>query len=501
MDNHEHSIESLTRVSRRGFLGSGAATAGLLLGRLAPGAEPTSAPIAADKSDEQWIAEAVPQSLDVYYHEAWRPQFHFTSCRYWMNDPNGLVFYEGTYHLFFQQNPRGILAPWDMKPPTGPCWGHAVSADLVHWKQKTGVFPRSASGTMVVDTHDTARLAAGNRPTMLAFRGHDGRLHVSYSNDGAETWTDYNYDPPLLQMADPKVFWHEPAKRWILITFLWPDDRFTFRFFSSPDMKQWKLESTLKLDSSECPDIYEMSIDGDPNRRKWVFNVGNANYYVGTFDGSRFTIEQGPYRMDHGSIYASQTWANIPQSDGRTIHVAWMHPAGHAPDMPFSQQLTFPCELALKTCPDGVRMCRQPIREIAGLHDQTRQWTNVTLTPEKDQLSDLRGQLFDIEAEIDMGSAPEVVLEIRQNRLRIVAAEKKLVFLDSSAPVSLKDNRIRLRMLIDRTSLEVFVDQGETALTKWFLPDPNADRVRVLVSGGHATIVRLQVTSLKSIWP
>lgn len=491
-------ISDRDRLSRRRFMEALAITALPLAGpmRLLAGQDETAA--GKNNSAGKPFVEPIPESFDAYYQEPHRPQFHFTSYKNWINDPNGLVYYDGVYHLFFQYNPNGLKECWNAPP--APYWGHAVSTDLLHWKQKPCVFPGSCSGTIVVDRNNTTGFQKDGKPPICAFRGRDSQLAMSYSTDAAATWTDYRYDPPLKDMADPKVFWHEPTGRWILITFLWPNDRMTFRFYSSADLKHWKPESVIKHEVSECPDMFELPLDGDPNRRRWVFNVGNGMYDVGRFDGSCFTIEHGRYKLDYGHFYASQTWTNMPASDGRAIQTAWMHGAERIAGDAFTQQLTFPCELTLRTCPEGVRVCRCPVREIEKLYDQTRQWNNLSLTAAGTSLDGLRGQLFDIEADIDLGSAAEVVVELLRHSLLVRREKKEISFLGASMPVTIVGNSLRLRLLVDRTSVEIFANQGQTTLTRWFFPDPGASGVRMLARGGTAQVVSLRATSLKSIW-
>jgi sucrose-6-phosphate hydrolase SacC (GH32 family) len=348
--------------------------------------------------------------------------------------------------------------------------------------------------------HNTSGFQKGDNPPICAFRGRDAHTVMSYSLDGAETWTEFVYDPPLKDMADPKVFWHEPSKKWILITFLWPQDQLTMRFLSSPDLKQWKPESTMPYESSECPDMFEMSIDGDPARRKWIFNVGKGVYDIGTFDGTRFTMENERHRLDYGNFYAAQTWANMPSSDGRTLQTAWMQGATHVSNMPFTQQHTFPCELTLQTCREGLRICRTPIREISQLYDKTYEWKDVAIAPGDNPFSQLAGHFWDIDVELDCGTASELGFDIGGHPIRVSIPDKSLRVLDSGAPMTFDKNAVHLRLLVDRTSIEAFVDRGQIALTRWFPPNPNDDTVRMFVKDGSARIISAKIRSLKSMW-
>ena len=489
-------------LTRRCFLKTAASAtcmAGFpMLGKAEP--KSTPAPYVEAHPDLEQFVEKIPESLDGYYHESHRPGFHYTSYKNWTSDPNGLVYHEGIYHLFYQYNPMG-------RGPVVPFWGHAVSEDLIHWEQKPCTFPVSSSGGSVVDVNNTSGLQKGDTPLIFAFRGNGSikdkpGLRVAYSEDGAKTWKDHSFgDPRFRKEADPMVFWHEPTKRWVRIMFYWPDDRFTFRFWTSPNLTDWTEVSSLKHTHSECPDMYELAVDGNPNQTKWVFNVGNGMYDIGHFDGKKFTIESGRYLLDHGDFYASRTWSNIPKDDGRTIHIAWMYRAGPYPGMPFSDQLTFPCTFTLQTCPEGLRVCRKPIREIEKLYDKVYQWENLELLPESEPLSKQLGEMLDIEMEVEVKDALAITLDIRRHPLVVDVKKKEITFNGKSMPVSMVDGRIRLRLLVDRTSVEIFANQGQSVLTRFFWPDPEEPTYTISAQDGPATIHSMTIRTLKSIWP
>jgi len=308
--------------------------------------------------------------------------------------------------------------------------------------------------------------------------------------------------PDMIDYADPHVFWHESSQKWIMITFIWPYEPINFRFLSSTDLKHWTPESTFLHERSECPDLYELALDGDQHNRKWVFNIGNGMYDIGNFDGHKFVPEKGRYQLDYGHFYASLTWNNIPKEDGRTIHIAWMYGPGqdNYPNMPFWDQLTFPCELMLRTCPEGIRVCRQPIHEIAMLYDQVNEWRDITLDPGDNPLSDLSGQLFDIDIEFDLGDALEVGFIIRGFPIRFIIKQKQLCFLDKWMPMTVTENHIHIRLLVDQTSIEIFGNQGQTVLSCCFLPKQEDESYNVYDNDGRAKIVMMKVRSLHSIW-
>ena len=443
------------------------------------------------------------------YQETYRPQFHYTAKRNWLNDPNGLVYYKGEYHLFFQHNPKGL----EWGPNT---WGHAVNDDLVHWRQiEHAIEPDEMgwiwSGSAVVDWENTGGFQTGDEKSLIAFYTTGDTIAkpekpcvqcVAYSNDLGRTWTRYEKNPILGHIVahnrDPKVIWHEPTKKWIMALYL---DANVYAIFSSSDLKEWTGQSVINLpNSGECPDIFELPVDGDKESKKWVFWGGNGNYYIGSFDGHRFQPESDVLRADLGAnFYAAQTWSDIPPSDGRRVQIAWMA-GGKYPGMPFNQQMSIPCELILRTTPEGIRMYRQPVKEIESLHRKEFSWNNQTLRPGENLLSGISGDLFDIRVEIELGNASEVGFIMRGEKIQYNVSEKQLSFLDRSAHLEPLQNMIQLQILVDRASIEAFGNEGRTSMSSCFLPDPENTGLSVYSLGGEAKIVSMNVYELCSAW-
>lgn len=444
------------------------------------------------------------------YDEACRPQFHFTARQGWLNDPNGLVFYDDEYHLFFQHNPYGT--EWG-----NMTWGHAVSPDLVHWRQlPNALLPDRLgtifSGSAVVDRRNTSGLRQGDEQTLVAIytaaggtspesEGQPFTQCIAHSHDRGRTWSKYAGNPVLPHISagdrDPKVVWHEPTGQWIMALYKDGND---YCFYASPDLKTWAhLHDITVPGCEECPDFFPLPVAGEPGNSRWVWTAANGHYLVGSFDGRRFAPESGPHVADWGAnYYAVQTYSDIPAADGRRIQIAWMR-GGRYPGMPFNQQMSFPCALALRRTPAGLRLCRQPVREIETLRARTHAWEDVALGPGRNPLAGLEGELFDIRAEIELGGADEVGLRVRGAVVRYAPQERTLTCLGHSAELEPGDGRVRLQLLVDRTSLEVYTD-GPVAMTSCFLPPPEDRSLAVYARGGGAGIVSLQVHELRSIW-
>jgi sucrose-6-phosphate hydrolase SacC (GH32 family) len=445
------------------------------------------------------------------YRETYRPQFHFTPAKNWTNDPNGLVYYKGVYHLFFQHNPFGTQ--WG-----NMTWGHATSPDLVHWTEHTpAILPDKLgtifSGSAVVDFGDTAGFRTGREfPIVCVYTSAGGTSpgseglpftqSLAYSVDGGRTWTKYPQNPVLGQVAgsnrDPKVIRHGPTKTWIMALYL---DGHDYALFGSKDLKSWtKLCDVPMPGTSECPDLFELPVGGAGGRRLWVFWGANGNYRLGTFDGTTFKPETDVLRSLWGANdYAAQTYSNIPGSDGRRIQISWMN-GGKYPGMPFNQQMSFPRELRLRSTPRGVRLTMTPVREIAGLRRARKKWTNEVLRADGPALRLGQGELWDIEATLEPGSAQAVGLKVRGAEIVYDSKTKILSCLGQSAPLEPASGRIALRVLVDRTSIEIFADGGVVTMCSCFLPDADDRALEAFARGGEARIVSLTRCALKSAW-
>jgi len=445
------------------------------------------------------------------YNEKYRPQFHFTPQKNWTNDPNGLVYYKGEYHMFFQHNPTGIN--WG-----NMTWGHAISTDLIHWKQLPNAIEPDELGTIfsgsaVVDWNNTSGFQTGEENVLVAFYTSAGAhapvkvpftQSIAYSNDRGRTWVKYENNPVIGHIRannrDPKVIWHQPTKTWIMALYLDKDD---FALLSSKNLREWTLLQELKLPgSSECPDFFELPVDGDSTNTRWVFWGANGRYLLGAFDGREFTAQSGPHESRVGNFYAAQTYSDIPKSDGRRIQIAWMA-GGKFPGMPFNQQMSIPCELTLRTFPEGIRLCRVPVREIEKLRKAVSflRKKNTTLQPGEKLLSAISAELFEFQSEIELSTASELVFNLRGNPLIYNVKDKMLSCKGKKVKLTPIDGVIKLHILVDRTSIEVFPNYGQVTMHVCFPLDTDDTSQHVSAVGGNAKIKSHKLYKLKSIWP
>lgn len=445
------------------------------------------------------------------YHEKLRPQFHFSARRGWNNDPNGLVFYKGEYHLFFQHNPYG----WNWG---NMHWGHAVSRDLVHWQEiDEALYPDEQgtmfSGSAVVDVANTAGFERGREKTLVCIytaaggtsrqsQGQPFRQALAYSNDRGRTWTKFAENPVLPHIVggnrDPKVIWYAPEKKWIMALYL---DQSDFALFSSPDLKHWKKLCDVKLPgTSECPEFFETAVDGNKQDARWIFYGGNGRYLVGRFDGKTFRPESGPHTLHFGNcFYASQTFNQLPAKDSRRILVAWGQV--NLPGMPFNQMMDFPVELTLRATDEGLRLFVNPVKEIASLRTRTYRVKSQPLSPDRNLLSGLKGELFDLNANLAPEGAEEIGFRIRGVPVAYDVKKQELTCQGKKAPLRLVNGQIRLRLLVDRASIEIFGNDGRLYMPMGVIPAPDNDTLEIYARGGAAKLQAAEVHKLASAWP
>jgi len=448
-----------------------------------------------DQSDEI-------KNSQTLYQEKLRPQFHFSPRRGWNNDPNGLVFYQGEYHLFFQHNPYG----WNWG---NMHWGHAVSPDLLHWKElPVALYPDEQgtmfSGSAVVDWNNTAGFQTGKeKPLVCVFTaaGNPFTQGLAYSNDRGRTWAKYAHNPVVPHLIgsnrDPKVIWYAPDKKWVMALFL---DKSDYALFSSPDLKRWEKLSDVSIPgTSECPEFFEIALDGNRTDTRWVFYGGNGRYLVGKFDGKRFTPEAGPLTLQRGNCwYASQTYNDLPAKDGRRILIPWGQMS--TPGMPFNQMMGLPVELTLHLAEVGPCLRANPVKELASLRTQSHHVRPQPLNPGDNPLAKLGGELLDLNVEITVGSAVEIGFNLRGVKIAYDVKKQEISCQKLTAALKPSAGRIRLRLLVDRTSIDLFGNDGRLYMPMGVIVPQDNFSLEVYAQGGVAEINSLEVHELKSIW-
>lgn len=485
------------------------------------------------------------------YREPYRPQFHFSPQTNWTNDPCGLVYFGGQYHLFFQHNPFGDL--WGHMS-----WGHAVTPDLAHWTQLPVAIPEGKdamifTGSSVVDARNTSGLCAPGTACIISiYTGHAPKTGVSpqrqtqnlaYSQDG-RTWTKYSGNPVLdLQIADfrdPKVFWHEAGNQWVMVVVLPAEKK--ARIYASPNLKQWKHLSDFGPAGAvggvwECPDLFELPVDGDSRRKRWVLKIGlnpghvaggsGEQYFIGDFDGMRFRNDgagHDPLWLDYGrDCYCALTWNGEP---GRQTHmIGWMSNWQYAREMPTAPwrgAMTLPRSLELRTTPDGVRLAQSPAASLRALRAQafTYQGNNIARLNRKLSQWPHKSQTFEMLAVIQPGKAKRIAWKILEGPEEYtligydIAARQLFVDRTKSAstafnkkfpsrteaPLNIGSEPLELHIFVDRSSVEVFSGQGRTVLTNLVFPKAQSTGISMSTEGGSVQNVSVNLWKLRSSW-
>jgi fructan beta-fructosidase len=479
------------------------------------------------------LAADVPDA-EKLYREKHRPLFHFTSRFGWLNDPNGLVFIpdpltfsnwdgsQGEWHLFYQHNPFGVN--WGNMH-----WGHAVSGDLVRWKELgIGLYPRkygdwAFSGSAVVDKANTSGWGTKEKPPLVLAYTSTGRGEcIAYSTDKGRTWTEYDKNPVVRHSGrDPKLVWYEKGKHWVMAVYDEFEGKKWIAFHTSPDLKTWTFASRIE-GFYECPDLFEMTW-GDTQKwgSSWVLYGADGKYLTGTFDGKVFTPDSKEKKqLWYGRFYAAQTFENVPpylycgpwgpggaSSQPRRVQVGWAQGVTF-PGMQFNQQMTVPVNLQLIQDGEVLRLAAGPALELEVLREEepafevdpdakTRVAGRTTLGENLDA--------FDAELVIDLKKAAGFTLDLRSTKLVYDAAKGTLTCKDVTAPVKTKDGRLRLRILVDRGSVEVFtgVDFDRVspiAMSVAAIPDEKNRKLELIPVGGEIGLPWATVYRMKSGW-
>ncbi|MEN8115781.1 MAG: glycoside hydrolase family 32 protein [Bacteroidota bacterium] len=455
-----------------------------------------------------------------YYNELFRPQFHFTPEKNWHNDPNGLVYYDGEYHMFYQYNPNGN--EWGYMH-----WGHTISDDLLHWKHfPIALYPdenstdkencTAYSGSAIVDEQNILEKQTGEEKTLVAFyTSQNCGQRMAYSTDKGRTWKKFEGNPiiPLDEKddaRDPKVIWHEPTQKWVMVLYRksTEDDKSKgVSFYTSDNLVDWKWESHI-YGFYECPDLVEFKVTNRPEETKWVLFDGDGSYLMGSFDGVTFSPESAKMKSDWGkNYYATQSWSNIPDDDGRIIQIAWMR-GGKFPDMPFNGQMSFPSELSITRFNNGYKLIRQPIKEVETLYGKQYKWDNKNLIPgiNENILKKVKGDCLHIIGEFDIKTSDNFGLMLRHSKKKpgteILYNVKRgtLSVLGCTVPLMPIDNKIKLDILLDRASIEIYANDGQAVVSNCFTPDEKSLDVLLFTNGGELGVDKLDIYKMESVW-
>ena len=438
---------------------------------------------------------------DQLYKEPLRGQLHFSPRRGWNNDPNGMVFADGEYHLYFQHNPYGT--PWGNMH-----WGHAVSADMVHWEElPIALYPYrfgdwAFSGGAVVDNDNTSGWKKGANSLIVASFTSTGRGEcMVYSNDRGRTFQEFDGNPVITPAThanrDPRPLWYAPGKHWVIAVYDDFEKRKNIAFFTSPDLKTWTFQSRIE-GFYECPDLFELTLDGDVARKKWVLTGASSDYMIGRFDGKQFSPDTPKLKGHLGrGFYAGQTFSNEPK--GRVVQIGWFQIG--TPGMPFNQAMSLPNELKLRSTAEGPRLTWTPVKELENLRAKSHRLDGRTLQPgDANPLAGIGGELLEVRADFEPTAGATVTFKLRGIAVAYDAARQEIVVDRLRASSPLRDGRQRLIVYADRNAFEVFASDGLAYVPKPLTPKAENHSIELSVQGGTAKFRSLEVHELESIW-
>lgn len=473
----------------------------------------------------------IPMTSMAQYNEKYRPQYHFSPLKGWVGDPDGLVFFRNQYHLFW--------------------WGHAVSSDLVHWKEMP--YPMKGgdgsfhyfSGSVVVDQENTAGFGDSSMVAVYTMHINDSvpeSQALSVSKDGVN-FHFYKNNPVLdigsNSFRDPQVFWHQPTGKWVMVAAR--PHQHEVEFYASADLKQWQYLSKFGPAGSynndwEVPDLFELTVDGDPSQKKWVLTIGQGpnrvQYFTGEFDGKAFYADERKEPVlwaDYGTdFYAARTWRNIDDpASNRTTWMAWMGNWSYAGLVPTKWGKGFesvPRDISLKTIDGALRLVQTPVPELKILRRDSVTFSNKTIRGiKKLEAFQPAKNVYEIEASMAIGDA-EVCgfnLLVGEGRKLVVAYDSKSakLFVDRSnctdytgdstfnkhfparmvAPLKIKDGLLHLHLLVDQSSIEVFANDGAVAISALTFPSETQTGID-LFSDGESQVISFKGWNLASIW-
>jgi fructan beta-fructosidase len=486
------------------------------------------------------------------YKEKHRPQFHFSPEEKWMNDPNGMVFFNDEYHLFYQYHPFGTT--W------GPMhWGHAVSEDLIHWEQlPIALYPDEHgaifSGSAVVDWNNTTGFFQDEPGLVALYTSADNypdsdrprqRQSLAYSDDNGRTWSKYEGNPVLSDVnitdyRDPKVFWHHETKKWVMVLATGQ----TVTIYTSANLKEWEFASEFGHQAGshdgvwECPDLFSLPVDGDENKQKWVMFVSigdnpdfkegsRTQYFIGNFDGTTF-VNDNPDEtilwLDYGrDNYAGVSWSDIPSRDGRRIYIGWMSNWRYANQVPTEEwrsAMTLPRELSLVSSEAGVRLVQKAVSELDSIRKDSEVFQHLMIESNNPITIKMSSPLLEVNLEFEKQASNSFGLVLRnaEDEKTVIRydVEKEILSVDRTnagdysfsesfptvqeAPVKMENNRMNLQVISDASSVEVLVNDGKVAFTSLIFPNKPYEQLVLFSEEGNTLVSSLTLTKLDSIW-
>jgi len=463
------------------------------------------------------LTMAASPFLPTNYEESFRGQYHFSQQSGWMNDINGLWYYNGTYYMTYQTTPNS--PDFDFSHCS---LGMATSPDMMHWTQKPVIAEPTTtegapmSGSVVIDSINTSGLKTGTNPVFVAIYASEktGQC-LLYSNDLGNTWQRYQGNPVIntggTNPRDPHVFWYAPTGKWVMV--LYHDNNGgNTDIYNSTNLINWTLTSTVTGFGHECPDFFQLPVDGNQNTQKWVLWAGDSGYLTGDFNGSTFTQDPGGWKLlDNNNstfFYAAQTFNVASLPGNRVVQIGWQGNPGlmsssvlvpeYAANTRWNQNATFPTQLSLTSNAGVLKLCANPIPEISTIWGSTQNWEKQTLTSAANLLSSIQSKCFDVTAEFDLTGTTAT-------QIKFLIANKTITYDIAAHTLNGKilnpiNNTVKIRILGDWSQYELFGNDGLFYWSERFAFDFYNSNLGLNVNG-NVILNSMTFHTIQRTWP
>jgi len=446
---------------------------------------------------------------DIKLYEKYRPNVHFSSRRGWINDPNGLYYNDGVYHMFFQYNP--VSKDWGNMH-----WGHAVSRDLFHWEQlECALYPDELgtmfSGSAIVDTENVSGLKVNENDVVILYYTAAGNNSIlskekkftqgmAYSIDGGKTFEKYSKNPIIVHIEaenrDPKVIFCTEINQYLMALYL-NDNRFTV--YSSKNLLDWEpMHQVVLPEDSECPDMYPLYIDGDSEKMKWVFSGASDRYLIGDMTKGKFIPSQTAKKLHYGnSSYAAQSFSNTGE---RRIRIAWN--TMRVPDSYFNCSMCIPTDMSLKNINGEDSLCLMPVSEIKDLYNNVTEQSDIIVDKgaENTVLLDCsETKAFDFDLLLSANTDSEFSISVFGLKIKFDVKENSIACFDKTMPICMDGDKIKLRMIADTLGLELFAGEGQAHMCMGFLCDYALNKLKIKADKGCIKIINCKTAGLNNI--
>ncbi|MFO7935656.1 MAG: GDSL-type esterase/lipase family protein [Bacteroidales bacterium] len=474
-----------------------------------------------------WVSTYWPHEEGIKYDEPYRGQFHYSIMSGYTSDVDLLVYKDGLYHMTY------IAGHPSMEIEVSQ--GYATSPDLLNWTDRgMALIPNghshsnidalmvySGSGIIISDSIAFNITGSTDSAIVAIFTGVTVGTCLAWTNDNGKSWHEYDGNPvahfPVVEdeTRDPCVIWHEPSNKWVLVIF---ENNETFSFYGSTDLINWNYLSNAGF-GHECPDFFQLPLDGDPSQLKWVLHDARGMYVIGTFDGTTFTEEEGPYITENGpGFYASQSFHRDNLPGGKVIQMGWLqwHDYG-VQTHPWDGAITFPVEIDLVTYNGEMRIARNPIQQISSIYKDTIIWDELLITPDSNLLEGIYSKKMDITAEFDLtnATASEIQFQIANKTITYNINDETLIsapehpmldiLINDGIPKTrllnkLSNNHVKIRILADWGQLEIFGNDGIFSYTEKFDFSPCDSTLALTTVGGNVKLVSMEFHEVARTW-